>query len=214
MGQVEWSVVGWSVLKVLVTGCFNIIRWYVDRMRFAAYMVVSFITFFHMLLVRFFNHCVYGCMFCMLLFNFVNYVFLLICFCILIVMYVLFCVVCFIVLFYVLFVCKCVLYYCRQVSTQLQSTNILYITSYNYFHRNNMKSVSILLLLNSKHIPHTWHSLDHSPSLMSASCYKVLLSWTHTVLTKILTGDRGDLMTRPVTIPWIHDVTDVQWYLG
>jgi len=30
----------------------------------------------------------------------------------------------FIVLFYVMFVCKCVLYYCQQVSTQLQVTNI------------------------------------------------------------------------------------------
>jgi len=29
-------------------------------------------------------------------------------------------------LFYVLFVCKCVLYYCHQVSTQLQVTNISY----------------------------------------------------------------------------------------
>jgi len=58
-------------------------------------------------------------MFCMLLFNFVNYAFLLLCLCILIVMYVLFCVFCFIVLFCVLFVCKCVMYYCHRVSTQL-----------------------------------------------------------------------------------------------
>ena len=37
---------------------------------------------------------------------------------------VLFCVFCFIVLFCVLFMCKCVLYYCHRVSTQLKSTNI------------------------------------------------------------------------------------------
>jgi len=42
--------------------------------------------------------------------------------------YVMFCSVysVFIVLFYVLVVCKCVLYYCHQVSTQLQLTNISY----------------------------------------------------------------------------------------
>ena len=44
--------------------------------------------------------------------------------CILIVMYVLFCIFRFIVLFYVLFLCKCVLYYCHWVSTQLHLTNI------------------------------------------------------------------------------------------
>jgi hypothetical protein len=77
-------------------------------------------------------HCTrtYGCTFCMLLFNFVNYVLLLLCLCILIVMCVLFCVFSFIVLFYVLFVCKCVLYCCHRVTTQLQLTNTVYQYQY------------------------------------------------------------------------------------
>jgi hypothetical protein len=69
-------------------------------------------------------HCIYGCMFYMLLFNCVTYAFLLLCLCIPIIMYVPFCVFCFIVLLCVLFVCKCVLYCCHWVSTQLQLTNI------------------------------------------------------------------------------------------
>jgi hypothetical protein len=73
----------------------KIIRRYLDHMEFTAYMAFLFITFFHVILVPFFNHCIYGCMFCMLLLNFVNYVFLLLCLCILIVMYVLFRIFCF-----------------------------------------------------------------------------------------------------------------------
>jgi hypothetical protein len=103
----------------------NIIRRYIDHMKLAAYKAFLFITFFRVLLVLFFYHCIYGCMFCMLLFNFVNYVFLLLFLCILIVMYVLFCVFCFqcVVL---CIVRKCLLYYCHRVSTQLQFTNISY----------------------------------------------------------------------------------------
>jgi len=50
-------------------------------------------------------------------FYFYVYVFLFLC---------MFCIVCFI-LFCVFFVCKCVLYYCHRVATQLQLTNISHI---------------------------------------------------------------------------------------
>jgi len=63
----------------------------------------------------------------------------------LIVMYVLFCVFCFILLSYVLFVCKCVLYYCHWVLTQLQSTNISYHhITYHIYHVISTRNRSVL----------------------------------------------------------------------
>ena len=49
-----------------------------------------------------------------------------------------------IVLFYVIFVCKCVLYYCHRVSTELQLTNISYHIIYHI--RNSVLSFGHTLL--------------------------------------------------------------------
>ena len=74
-----------------------------------------------------FYHCIYGCMFCMLLFYFVNYVFFYVYVFLLLYM---FCSVYSVSLCCsVLFVCKCVLYYCHRLSTQLQITKYINISS-------------------------------------------------------------------------------------
>jgi hypothetical protein len=96
--------------------------------------------------------------FCMLLFNFVNYVFLL-CLGIFIAMYVPFCVFYFIVLFCVLFVCKCVLYCCHRVSTQLK------LTKYIVYHTPQMTLVAAVetaerqaLQVTPHRVPDTHHA--------------------------------------------------------
>ena len=76
-----------------------------------------------------------------------RYVFLLLCICVLIVMYVHFSVFCFIVLFCVLLVCKCVLYYCHRVSTQLQLTNIYHIICSEFLSKCAQGSTYVDLLI-------------------------------------------------------------------
>jgi hypothetical protein len=88
-------------------------------MKVTVYMAVSFIAFFH-IFGSIFYHYICGCMFCIFLFNFVNYVF-----CVVMFMYFYFyvrSVLCILFDCVVLCIvaCKCVLYYCHRVSTQLQ----------------------------------------------------------------------------------------------
>ena len=72
MGKLELStsVVKWS--EDFSNRVSIIIRSYIDHMKLAAYMTVSFINLSHSFGSMLY-HFIYGCVFCMLLFNFVNF---------------------------------------------------------------------------------------------------------------------------------------------
>jgi hypothetical protein len=173
-------------------------------MKFAAYVAVLFITFFHVLLVPFFIS-VYMCVcfvcFCLILkimyFYCYVYIFLLLCLCILIVMYVLFCIFCFIMLFYVFFVCKCVLNYCQQVSTKLQLTNISAIKrriARLDLHFSGISHSADWYLVTTHNIPYVTEYLS-VPAFFSD--FLTLAFWTNRLSQKSLTNYHSTLCKIP-----------------
>ena len=101
--EVVWSEVGWRVVKCS-EGLSNRVSTIIRREVWCLYGFI----FYHILSHSFVS-IFYHCTFCMLLFDFVNCVFLLL---------FIYCSVCSVSL--CCFVCKCVLYYCHRVSTQLR----------------------------------------------------------------------------------------------
>ena len=145
----------WKEILFHKTCAFDFLLRHLSKLHFTSINEVCYLygcLVYHILSCSFgstFYHCTYGRMFCMQMFNFVNYVFLLLCLGIFIATYVLFWVFCFIVLICVLFVCKCVLYYCHRVSTQLHLTYISYIPEITRRTRGN-NSISLRIFVQLK----------------------------------------------------------------
>jgi hypothetical protein len=99
-------------------------------------------------------------------------------------MYVLFCVFCFIVLFYVLFVCKCVLYYCHRVSTQLQLKKCIKIYQYQYQCIDKVFMLSVLVTRVEFIFPHSQYLLTpfHFLRLQFPVKWRTLLTLQRSVI--------------------------------
>jgi len=73
-------------------------------------------------------------------------------------------------LFYVLLVCKCVLYYCHRVTTQLQLTNVCYNISYNiatlvfsFFHSvSNYIYVGLMVVMKDSNMREPLRKMIHT----------------------------------------------------
>ena len=76
------------------------------------------------------------------------------------------CIVCF-MSFCVLFVCKCVLYYCHQVATQLQLTNISHHITSHHINININININITITI-------TYHVIYHMSYIICHNIYHII----------------------------------------